>query len=323
MGISSRGKGRIAHKIDHGLDGSHMKVLRIGTRASKLAIRQTELVKEAISEAFPEVAIEVVEITTKGDRILDVTLDKIGGKGVFIKEIEEALLDGRVDIAVHSMKDVPVESPEQLVFAAYSTREDARDCYISREGVAFADLKPGAKVGSSSIRRKIQLERLNPNVSIVPIRGNVNTRLNKMVEERLDGIILAAAGVHRLGLKPLITEYFSEERVIPGVCQGIIGVQCRRDDAFAMACAKAFNDPAAEILALCERAFMKAIDGNCQVPMGAFANYSSSGNVQLIGMYGRGERFEVMTTEVDKSESEHAGEWMGKDIRMKLEECAV
>lgn len=296
-----------------------MRTLKIGTRASKLALRQTEIVQGIIHAQYPDTPIEVIEISTKGDRILDVTLDKIGGKGVFIKEIEEALLDGRIDIAVHSMKDVPVESPEELVFVAYSEREDARDCYISREGVPFCELKAGAKVGSSSIRRKIQLEQLNPNVSIVPIRGNVNTRLNKMVEEKLDGIILAAAGVHRLGLKPLITEYFSEERVVPGVCQGIIGVQCRLNDSFSYEHARAVNHEASESLALCERAFMKAIDGNCQVPMGAFASYTPDERIHLIGMYGKEMRFEVMTEEVEVSASVEAGKAMGNAIIQKLE----
>lgn len=287
--------------------------IRIGTRASKLALKQTEMVSQWLLEKHPELIIEVVEITTKGDRILDVTLDKIGGKGVFIKEIEDALLEGKIDLAIHSMKDVPAYSVDGLTFAAFSAREDARDAFISQNKVKFSDLPAGSIVGSSSLRRKIQLEKINPNVSIEPIRGNVNTRLKKMEEQNLDGIILAAAGLIRLGLEDLITEYFEAEDVVPGVCQGIIGIQCRSADQLIVDLCRSINNTEAEILGKAERAFMTALNGNCQIPMGAYATLEKD-QVTLTGMYGQGDRFVVLKD----SGSVAASEKMGHDMGLKI-----
>lgn len=255
-----------------------MQPIRIGSRRSELALRQTRWVMERLQEAT-ERPLEIRTFVTKGDRILDVALAKVGGKGLFVKEIEEEMLRGGIDLAVHSMKDVPARLPSGLCLGAVSRREDPRDCWISKRGVPFSQLPSGAKVGTSSLRRQAQLRRLRPDVEVVPLRGNLGTRLRKLEETDLDGIVLAAAGLHRLGWEGKITEYFSPEQFIPAVGQGALGVECREDDEDILHLLAAVYDAETARCVEAERAFLRRLDGSCQVPLGAYARWEDGGVV--------------------------------------------
>jgi hydroxymethylbilane synthase len=221
-----------------------MKVsIKIGTRASKLALWQANWVKSALIEANPAQTVELVTIKTKGDKILDVPLAKVGGKGLFVKEIEQALLDQRIDIAVHSMKDMPAEIPEGLCIGAIPRRESATDVLISRASRRFAELPRGAVIGTSSLRRAAQLRHARPDIAIVSLRGNLDTRLKKLQTENLDAIVLAAAGVKRLELEHRITEYLDSEIMLPAVGQGALCIEMRQHDPVIEPMVKALDDP--------------------------------------------------------------------------------
>jgi hydroxymethylbilane synthase len=246
--------------------------IRIGTRKSKLALWQSEWVKEQIEKKFPEVEVELVKITTKGDKILDVPLAKIGDKGLFTKEIEEAMLRDEVDIAVHSLKDVPSKLPEGLKLLAFSDREDPRDALLSCGKYTLETLPKGAVVGTSSLRRRAQLKILRPDLVIKDLRGNVDTRIRKLKEGEYDAIILAAAGVKRLGWEDEIDEIISPERMIPSVSQGILGIEGRcGDEEIEKIVREAINSFESEIAATVERAFLRTVEGGCQVPLGCYA----------------------------------------------------
>ncbi len=246
--------------------------IRIGTRKSKLALWQSEWVKAQIEKKFPDVEVELVKITTKGDKILDVPLAKIGDKGLFTKEIEEAMLRGEVDIAVHSLKDVPSKLPEGLKLIAYSDREDPRDAFLSNGKFTLETLPQGAVVGTSSLRRKAQLRILRPDVQIKDLRGNVDTRIRKLKEGEYDAIILAAAGVKRLGWEEEIDEVLSPDKFIPSVSQGILGIEAREgDEEIERIVREAINFYESEVAATLERAFLRTLEGGCQVPMGCYA----------------------------------------------------
>jgi len=247
-----------------------MNKIRVGTRGSKLALKQTEIIIEGLKKKHPDLEFEVVTIKTTGDKILDVSLSKIGGKGLFIKEIEEALLDERIDMAVHSLKDIPADIHHGLILAAYSEREDASDCLISRDNMTLESLPKGAVIGTSSLRRVCQLKALRSDIEIKPVRGNIITRIKKLDEGEFDAIVLATAGLKRLGLENRIAQTFEVEEFIPAVCQGIICVETRRDDREVIDLLKAVDNEASRIAAKCERAFLKKLDGNCQIPLGAY-----------------------------------------------------
>ncbi|HOU51611.1 MAG TPA: hydroxymethylbilane synthase [Smithella sp.] len=243
--------------------------LKIGTRGSKLALTQTNFVADKLKKAIPDADIEICVIKTSGDIMQDVSLLTIGGQGVFVKELEEALLSDKIDLAVHSMKDVPGDIPEGLTFAAILPREDVRDVLVSRNNIKMEFLPKGAKVGTGSQRRGAQIKAVMPDVNIVPLRGNLDTRLKKIETENLTGVILAAAGMKRMGLAERITQFLPVETMLPAVGQGALGVQIRKDDAeLAKACAE-LNDvtTAAEVTA--ERAFMRALGGGCRLPIAA------------------------------------------------------
>lgn len=244
------------------------RVLRVGTRGSALAVSQTRQVIASIQELIPGLVVEMVTITTKGDLHLGAPLHEVGGKGLFVKEIEDAMLAGGVDLAVHSAKDMPAELPPGLVLAAFPARVDPRDAVISRTGCRLDDLPPGSRVGTSSLRRVFQLSRQRPDLVIEPLRGNVDTRLRKLREGRYDAIILAAAGLTRLGLAGEITEYLEPSHFIPAVGQGALAIETREDDSWARAIADRINDPATEIAVRAERAYLARIEGGCQVPAG-------------------------------------------------------
>ena len=243
--------------------------IRIGTRGSKLALTQTNFVAEKLKKAMPDVDIEICVIKTSGDIMQDVSLLTIGGQGVFVKELEEALLSDKINLAVHSMKDVPGDIPEGLTFAAILKREDIRDVLVSRDNIKLEFMPKGAKIGTGSQRRGAQIKAMMPDVNIVPLRGNIDTRLKKIETENLTGVILAAAGMKRMGLAERITQFLPVETMLPAVGQGALGLQIRSNDVeLAKACVS-LNDmtTAAEVAA--ERAFLRALGGGCRLPIAA------------------------------------------------------
>lgn len=259
------------------------KLIKIGTRGSSLALWQANWVRNNILENFPDLSVELEIIKTKGDKILDVPLAKVGGKGLFVKEIEEALLDGRIDMAIHSMKDMPAELPKGLVIGAIPERENPLDVVISKDGLRLDQLKKGATVGTSSLRRSSQLFKLRPDFNIVPLRGNIDTRLKKLKAGEMDAIILAAAGVHRLGFKDEITEYIDQEKMLPAVGQGALCVESRENDPKVAMIMEKMDHMDTRIAVLCERAFLNRLEGSCQIPVAAHATVDN-GKVSLKGL---------------------------------------
>lgn len=244
--------------------------LKIGTRGSKLALTQTNFVADKLKKAIPDANIEICIIKTSGDIMQDVSLMTIGGQGVFVKEIEEALLSNKIDLAVHSMKDVPGDIPEGLMFAAILKREDFRDVLVSRNNIKMEFMPKGAKIGTGSQRRGAQIKAMLPDINIVPLRGNIDTRLKKIETENLTGVILAAAGMKRMGLAEKITQFLPVETMLPAVGQGALGLQIRKDDVeLAKACA-VLNDATTAVEVTAERAFLRALGGGCRLPIAAF-----------------------------------------------------
>jgi hydroxymethylbilane synthase len=245
-------------------------ILRIGTRASQLALTQSKWVKARIEEGHPGVIAELVRITTTGDKIQQPPLSEVGGKGLFIKEIEEALLSKEVDLGVHSMKDVPGELPEGLDISVFPQREDPRDAFVSEKYGSFAELPPGASVGTSSLRRASQLLHLRPDLQVIPIRGNVDTRLRKLESGQFDAIILASAGLRRLGLSHRITQLLSTEHSLPAIGQGVLGLEVRKSDHAVRDLIGFLNHEETELTVRAERAFLKELEGGCQVPLAGY-----------------------------------------------------
>lgn len=245
--------------------------LRLATRQSRLALWQSEAVVQRLGKAHPDLTVDLVPVTTTGDRRQDVALSRVGGQGLFTKEVEASLLAGHADLAVHSLKDLPTEMPEGLTLAALLPREDPRDALISRSGAAFAELPAGATIGTSALRRRSQLLHARADLRIVGLRGNVETRLAKLETEALDAIVLAVAGLHRLGLRKRITEVLTDETMLPAVGQGVIAVQARSDAAEVQAWVSAIHHEPTACCAIAERAFLRALRGGCQVPVAAWA----------------------------------------------------
>ena len=250
---------------------TEQRPLRIGTRGSALALWQAEWVKSQLLSGERELVVELVIIKTTGDKILDVPLAKVGGKGLFVKEIEEALLQGRADLAVHSVKDMPAELPEGLHLAAMPRREDPRDALISKNGAGLDKLPHRARVGTSSLRRAAQLLHLRPDLRIETLRGNVDTRLRKLESEGLDAIVLAAAGLKRMELSQVISEYLEPERILPAVGQGALGIETRIADLSTNEIVASLIHQQTVTTVRAERAFLKRLEGGCQVPIGAYA----------------------------------------------------
>jgi len=243
--------------------------IRIGTRGSKLALTQTNFVAEKLKKAMPDADIEICIIKTSGDIMQDVSLLTIGGQGVFVKELEEALLSDKINLAVHSMKDVPGDIPEGLTFAAILKREDIRDVLVSRDNIKLEFMPKGAKIGTGSQRRGAQIKAMMPDVNIVPLRGNIDTRLKKIETENLTGVILAAAGMKRMGLAERITQFLPVETMLPAVGQGALGLQIRSNDVeLAKACVS-LNDATTAVEVAAERAFLRALGGGCRLPIAA------------------------------------------------------
>ena len=255
----------------------------LGTRGSKLAVHQSEWVQAQLHALAPHVTVTLRRIQTSGDRILDVPLAQIGGKGLFVKEIEEALLSGEIDLAVHSMKDVPTELPDGLEIICVPPREDPRDALISRDGKLFLDLPLGAKIGTSSLRRQSQLLHTRPDLTIAMLRGNLDTRLKKLHEGQFDAIVLAAAGLRRLAWAHEITEYLAPQISLPAIGQGALGIEGRRDDAFIRSLLSGLDHAPSKIAVLAERALLHRLQGGCQVPIAAHATLAGT-KVRLEGV---------------------------------------
>ena len=261
-----------------------MEPIRIGTRGSKLALAQAEETKRRLMAAhgLPEEAVELVIIKTTGDAVRDRPLADIGGKGLFTKEIEEALLDRRIDLAVHSMKDVPAELPTGLAIVCHLQREDARDAFISLKYASIDELPAGVKVGTSSVRRAAQLLRRRNDVKIVPFRGNVDTRLRKLADGVADATFLACAGLNRLGLAEKITQAVPADVMLPAVAQGAIGIETRADDARTRELLAPLNDADTAVRVAAERGFLERLEGSCRTPLAAHAVIKEDGSVHLV-----------------------------------------
>jgi hydroxymethylbilane synthase len=272
------------------------QTIRIATRKSPLAMWQAEHVTAELKKAHPGLKVEILGMSTQGDKILDTPLAKIGGKGLFVKELEIAILDGRADIAVHSMKDVPVELPDGLHLSTILEREDPRDAFVSNTYKTFAELPKGARVGTSSLRRECQLVQGRPDLQILPLRGNVNTRLRKLDEGEYDAIILAAAGLKRLGFHDRITAEISAEISLPAIGQGAVGIECRVDDTRINELLAPLHHIETAYCVRAERAMNNRLEGGCQVPIAGFALLENN-KLWLRGLVGKVDGTEIIRAE--------------------------
>ena len=278
--------------------------ITVGSRGSNLALTQTNWVINELKKFHPNIDFEVKIIKTKGDLIQNVSLDKIGDKGLFVKEIEQQLLNKSIDIAVHSMKDMPSSLPEGLKFAGVPKREDIRDVLILKEGYkSLDDLPRGSKIGTGSKRRKYQLLKYRPDLEIVPIRGNIETRIRKIEQENLCGVILAAAGLKRAGLEDKITCYLDADIVIPAPAQGALGIEIRKGDSTIEDILSCIADKTSEIEVEAERGFLDGINGSCHIPIGAYCNVKGE-DITLTGLYGDEEGNKVITKTIDGKSSQ-------------------
>jgi hydroxymethylbilane synthase len=285
--------------------------LRIGSRGSALALWQAEHVKDRLAALGHDVSITV--ITTTGDRVLDRRLENVGGKGAFLKEIEEAMLAGTIDLAVHSLKDVPTSLPEGLHLCAYLERADARDAFISREGVTLAGLPAGARIGTTSLRRQAQLRARRSDLLISDLRGNVDTRLRKLREGELDAILLAMAGLVRLGRASEVTEALAPDVILPAPGQGTIALECRQADEDVAAAVGPLNHPASQRCVTAERAFLAALGGGCNVPLGAYAEEDGA-ELRLRALVSRVDGREALTADRRGVEPEALGRAVAEEL---------
>lgn len=260
-----------------------MRELIIGTRKSHLAVTQSNWVRAQLLELYPDLSIELEKIVTKGDKVLDVTLSKVGGKGLFVKEIEQALLDKQIDLAVHSLKDMPAELPKGLVIGCVPVREDPRDCLLSRDGLTLEELPTGSVVGTSSLRRQAQILAIRPDLTVESIRGNLDTRIAKLRDGKFDAIILAVSGLKRLNLSDEISEYLSTVAMLPAVGQGALAIECREDDKEILTLLQGIHDPVTGNAVKAERAFLQAIEGSCHLPVAGYGIWKED-RVHLTGL---------------------------------------
>jgi hydroxymethylbilane synthase len=269
-------------------------------------------VRERIAERHPGLQIEVVRIKTTGDRITDVPLATVGGKGLFVKEIEEALLRGEIDLAVHSMKDVPTELPAGLHLGAITEREDPRDVLVSSDGRRLQEFPPGARLGTSSLRRGAQLLGVNPQWKIIPLRGNLDTRIKKLKTENLDAVIMAAAGVRRMGLEDRVTEYLPPDVMLPAVGQGALGIECCQEGAVNELIAF-LNHPESAMAVEGERAFLRRLGGGCQVPIAAYGEVRGAG-LFMRGLVARLDGSHLFRAEAQGADPEGVGKRLADDL---------
>jgi hydroxymethylbilane synthase len=294
-----------------------MTTVRMATRTSALALWQAEYVKAQLEHFHPDINVELVPMTTKGDILLDTPLAKVGGKGLFVKELEVAMLEGRADIAVHSMKDVPVDFPEGLGLEVICPREDPRDAFVSNIFSTLSELPQGAIVGTSSLRRQCQLKAKRPDLEIHDLRGNVNTRLKKLDDGKYDAIILASAGLIRLKMSERIAQYIEPEEMLPANGQGAVGIECRLDDEKIKALLKPLECATTRTRVLTERAMNKALQGGCQVPIASYSIISEDGKeVYLRGLVGAVDGSEMIESEI--SGPIEQGEILGNTLAQEL-----
>jgi len=274
-----------------------VQTLRIATRKSQLALWQAEYVRAQLLRHHPDLQVELVKMSTQGDKILDTPLAKVGGKGLFVKELESGMLEGEADIAVHSMKDVPVELPEGLHLPVICPREDPRDAFVSNTFESFESLPQGARLGTSSLRRQCQLSALRPDLKVLDLRGNVNTRLQKLDNGEYDAIILAAAGLKRLEMAERITEFLDPAVSLPAIGQGAVGIECRVDDERVNQLIAPLNDPDTHIRVRAERAMNLRLQGGCQVPIAGYAELSK-GVLLMRGLVGQPDGSVILRGEI-------------------------
>lgn len=291
------------------------KIIRIATRQSPLALWQAEHVAARLEQLFPQVKTELVKMVTRGDKILDTPLAKIGGKGLFVKELEQGMLEGAADIAVHSMKDVPVEFPEGLHLATILQREDPTDAFVSNHYAAFANLPENARIGTSSLRRQCQIKERFPNAEIISLRGNVNTRLAKLDAGDYDAIILASAGLKRLGMTERITQCLPAELSLPACGQGAIGIECRVDDADINTLLSALHDNDTGLCVRAERAMNARLNGGCQVPIAGFAELKNN-QLFMRGLVGNPDGSVLYRSERSAAvdDAQLLGQWIAEDL---------
>lgn len=290
-------------------------VLRIATRSSPLAIWQAEYVQQRLESLHAGLRVELVRIKTQGDKILDVPLAKIGGKGLFVKELEQAMMDGRADIAVHSMKDVPMQLPEGFALPVICEREDPRDAFVSNHHDSLAALPQGARVGTSSLRRSAQLRANRPDLEVLSLRGNVQTRLSKLDDGQFDAILLAAAGLKRLQMHERIRYEMPVEESLPAVGQGAVGIECRDGDEHTMALLAPLNDPDTWDRVVAERAMNRRLEGGCQVPIGGYAELQGD-NLWLRALVASEDGSRVLRAEASAPRS--AAATLGHDVAGEL-----
>ncbi len=291
------------------------ETIRIATRKSPLAMWQAEYVRDRLMEAHPGLQVELLGMTTQGDKILDSPLAKIGGKGLFVKELEVRMLEGGADIAVHSMKDVPVEFPEGLHLSVICEREDPRDAFVSNNFKSLDELPQGARVGTSSMRRQCQLRAIRPDLKILDLRGNVNTRLKKLDDDEYDAIILAAAGLIRLGFNDRITQFIETDTSLPAIGQGAVGIECRSDDPRVNELLAPLNDADTHTRVLAERAMNNRLEGGCQVPIAGHAVLDGD-TLTLRGLVGQPDGSEIVRGEISgpRAEAEKMGVQLADDL---------
>jgi len=289
--------------------------LRIATRKSPLALWQAERVASLLKQQHPDLQIELVTMTTKGDRILDAPLAKVGGKGLFVKELEQGMLDGSADIAVHSMKDVPMDFPEGLHLACILEREDPRDAFVSNHFDSLEALPATARIGTSSLRRQLQIRESMPEAEMLDLRGNVNSRLEKLDNGTYDAIILASAGLIRLGFDARIRQRIAPQTSLPAIGQGAIGIECRTDDADTHALIASLNHDDTATLVKAERAMNHRLNGGCQVPIAGYAEFETD-NIFLRGLVGRPDGSEVVRGEIrgPRQDAESLGIRLAEDL---------
>lgn len=288
----------------------------VGSRRSSLAMTQTKWFISQLEELGLPYTFEIKEMVTKGDKIVDVMLSKVGGKGLFVKEIEEALLDKEIDFAVHSIKDMPAELPSGLMIGCIPKRVDARDCLLSIDNLTLDELPPGAIVGTSSLRRSAQILNFRPDLEINWIRGNIDTRIRKLKEEKYDAIILAAAGLERMGwTTETVTQYLPVELCLPAVGQGALGIECREDDEEVLQLLQRVHDTETGITVEAERSFLGKIEGGCQVPVGAYG-IREDGRIHLTGIVGTPDGKTVLKETLQGTDPKALGEQLA-DVLMK------
>ena len=295
-----------------------MNKIRIGTRKSPLALWQAYFIRDELLARHPSLECEIVKLSTEGDRILDTPLAKIGGKGLFIKELEQALIDGRVDIAVHSMKDVTVDLPEELHIPVICQREEPWDAFVSNQHEHFIDLPQGARLGTSSMRRQMQLKAARPDLEVVSLRGNVNTRLAKLDAGEFDAIILAAAGLIRLEMPERIKEALPPELCLPAVAQGAVGVECRKNDDETLALLMHLDHPPTHARVIAERAMNATLEGGCQVPIAGFSEIHED-TLHLRGIVGTPDGSLLLHADVAglTRDAEEVGQEVAKQLLKK------